>query len=63
MESAGHFSADKISEARSYIPSLTLERRALKKMYKKMKFESIYNMQKEIGKSVQAQNLLMQVVD
>lgn len=57
MVSAGHFSDNKMSEARSYLPSLTLERRALKKMYNKMKFESIYNMQQEIGKWYRTRNL------
>jgi hypothetical protein len=49
MASAGHFSENKMSEARSYLPSLTLERRALTKMYKKKSFESVDNIQREIG--------------
>ncbi|KAJ9124240.1 hypothetical protein QFC22_001039 [Naganishia vaughanmartiniae] len=40
MKAAGHFSKAKIDEVQSYLPSLTLERRALKKIYKKTKFDS-----------------------
>ncbi|KAJ9106340.1 hypothetical protein QFC21_001486 [Naganishia friedmannii] len=40
MKAAGHFSKAKMDEAQSYLPSLTLERRALKKIYKKTKFDS-----------------------
>ena len=40
MKAAGHFSKATMDEAQSYLPSLTLERRALKKIYKKTKFDS-----------------------
>ncbi|KAJ9094200.1 hypothetical protein QFC19_008052 [Naganishia cerealis] len=49
MKTAGHFSKAKMDEAQSYLPSLTLERRALKKIYKKKKFENTNNMMREIG--------------
>lgn len=58
MLSAGHFSENKMSEARSYLPSLTLERRALTKMYKKKSFESVDNIQREIGEYYTSRNRL-----
>jgi hypothetical protein len=58
MASAGHFSDNKMSEARSYLPSLTLERRALTKMFKKKSFESVDNIQREIGELYAARHRL-----
>jgi hypothetical protein len=51
LELAGKVSAEEIENVRNYLPTLTLERRALKKMYKKTKFENVHNMQREVGKS------------
>jgi hypothetical protein len=52
LELAGKVSAEEIANVRNYLPTLTLERRALKKMYKKTKFENVHNMQREVGKSL-----------
>lgn len=51
MKAAGHFSKATMDEAQSYLPSLTLERRALKKIYKKTKFDSKHmtRMMNDIG--------------
>lgn len=51
LETAGQVSAEKIEDVRNYLPTLTLERRALKKMYKKTQFENVHNMQREVRKS------------